>query len=337
MKILYTRPSSPGWHPITTMVRLAAELFDAQLIEVPETPSSGRLRSLRGVLPRRRGTEDLLVIAPKPQHLGAVLDLDTTSFGRVVGWTIDSMWVEHLPRVARAGRWFDALAITDGDLVDEWSARTSTRVDWVPIGADALGVDRRSFGDDRSVDLLRVGRQPSAYRDDDRTAVEATSRGLVVSPPPPMPAEAGDKARARGDAFRSSKATLAFTTLVGDEAWTHPTVEYLTPRWTEALANGAVVFGRLPACRSASELLWPGATVEIPPDDLAAGLDAVDAFARSWSPDLAVDLHRRALERLDWRYRFVQLAALLEVGPAPLARSLQDLEAAITSLPDAGS
>lgn len=333
MKILYTRPSSPGWHPITMMVRLAAELFDAQLVEVPETATTrSRIQTLRGLLPRRHGVEALLVIAPKPQHLAAVLDLDVTSFGRMVGWTIDSMWSDRIPRVARGQRWFDALAITDGDLVDTWSPQTSTPVEWVPIGADVLGVDRRHLGGNRPVDLLRVGRQPAAYRHDDQTAAAAATRTLAFSPAPPIDPDAARNARALGDAFRSAKATLAFTTLVGDESWTHPTVEYLTPRWTDALANGAVVFGRLPACRAADELLWPGATHEIPPDDLAAGLDAVEAFARSWSPDLAIEQHRRALERLDWRHRFAQLAALLDVEPAPLARSLEELEAASTAL-----
>lgn len=328
MRILYTRPSSPGWHSITTMVRLAAALFDATLVEVPEVAIPGRLRSVRGLLPRRRGAEDLLVIAPKPQHLAAVLDLDVSRFGRVVGWTIDSMWIDQLPRVARSGRWFDALAITDGDLVDAWSARTATPVEWVPVGADVLGVERASIAGERPADLLRVGRQPAAYRDDARTAAAAATRGLVFSSAPPMRDEAGDNARALGDAFRSTKATLAFTTLVDDESWTHPTVEYLTTRWTEAIANGAVVFGRLPTCRSSEELLWPGATVEIPPDDLSAGLEAVEAFARSWSPQVATELHRRALERLDWRHRFSQLADLLGVNPAPLARSLEELAVA---------
>lgn len=331
MKIVYTRPSSPGWHPITMMARLAAELFDAELLELPEVAGTRKLPSVRGLLPRRRGAEDLLVIAPKPQHLNAVLALQPGSFGCVVGWVIDSMWLDQVPRVVRSGSWYDRLAITDGDLVASWSSLTSTDVRWVPIGADVLAVDRRWLGEERPMDVLRIGRQPSAYADNDRTASLCAQRGLAFLPPPRLDVEPTANAASVAAAFAAAKTTLAFTTLVDEEPWTHPTVEYLTSRWTEALANGSVVAGQLPACRAARELLWPGATLELPYDDLEAGLAELARFTRSWTPEVAVHTYRLALERLDWRYRFEDLAGMFDRPFDRLDRSLDDLRHLVSS------
>ena len=307
------------------MARLAAELFDAELVELAEVGATRKLHSLRGLVPRRRGAEDLLVIAPKPQHLNVVLELQSGSFGRVVGWVIDSMWLEQVPRVVRSGRWYDRLAITDGDLVSSWSSLTCTEVGWVPIGADALNVDRRSLSEQRPMDVLRIGRQPMAYDDNARTATLCSQRGLAFSPPPDLQVEPSANAVSVASAFAAAKTTLAFTTLVDDEPWTHPTVEYLTPRWTEALANGSVVAGQLPACRAARELLWPGATLEIPFDDLEVGLAEIAQFTRSWTPAVAERTHRLALERLDWRYRFEDLAGMFDRSFDRLDQSLDDL------------
>ena len=68
-----------------------------------------------------------------------------------------------------------------------------------------------------------------------------------------------------------AKFTLSFSNAVSPASYTHPTREYLTGRWTDALASGAVVAGIAPACAATAELLWPAATLELATVDRADG------------------------------------------------------------------
>ena len=103
----------------------------------------------------------------------------------------------------------------------------------------------------------------------------------------------------------SAKFALAFSTR-GQPRVVHPPEarEYLTGRWTDSLASGAVVAGIAPRCAAADELLWPGATLELASTDLAAGVQELAEAVRRWTRRSPAESHRRALERLDWRWRF---------------------------------
>ena len=123
----------------------------------------------------------------------------------------------------------------------------------------------------------------------------------------------------------SAKFALAFSNAVSPAPYTHPTREYLTGRWTDSLASGAVVAGIAPRCAAADELLWPGATLELASTDLAAGVQELAEAVRRWTPEVARESHRRALERLDWRWRFRELADALNVGSERLDAELESL------------
>jgi len=126
-----------------------------------------------------------------------------------------------------------------------------------------------------------------------------------------------------------AKFVLAFSNKVSPASYTHPTREYLTGRWTDSLASGAVVAGIAPKCAATSELLWPGATLELGTLDLDEGVERISDAVRSWDPEIARENHRRSLSALDWRWRFKELADALDVRPGRLEADLETLAGAL--------
>ena len=91
-----------------------------------------------------------------------------------------------------------------------------------------------------------------------------------------------------------------------------------------------------PDCASARELLWPGATLDLGTVDRAQGTNRVRQAVAEWRPERARLNYLRALERLDWRWRFRQLAATMR-APAPrLDAELGRLADAITAATPGG-
>jgi len=131
------------------------------------------------------------------------------------------------------------------------------------------------------------------------------------------------------DAMADTRLTLSFTNVVSPAPYTHPTRQYLTGRWLDALASGAVVAGAVPVCQASEELLWPEATVELPPSDLRAGVRGLSQVLEQWSPDVARFNYLRALERLDWRHRFASVASILGWGSATLETELDRLRSRV--------
>lgn len=311
---------------MTHMVRLLAELLSAQLVVAPINRMANAGRRLAAPAPRRRGRGTCLVVAASPRHLGTLLRADywRRGYGHVAGWVIDSFWVDRIPRVAREH--FDQLFVADKEVVDVWKAATGIPVTWLPWGADVL---RLGSGDaDRPIDLQRVGRQPSGWEDDDETARLCAEAGLRFEGRFPMHDDPVASQASLMERLSRAKFTLAFSNAVSPAPYTHPTREYLTGRWTDALACGAVVAGIAPACAATAELLWPGATLELDTVDRAQGIRRIAAAVSGWAPQTASDNHRKALERLDWRWRFQELAASLSIESERLDAEIHALRAA---------
>ena len=93
-------------------------------------------------------------------------------------------------------------------------------------------------------------------------------------------------------------------------------------RWTDALGSGATVVGVAPRCSSAHELLWSGALLDLRGVDRDQGLRLIAEAARSWRPEQARLNHQRALERLDWRWRFEVLVEVAGLSPRTLSSEL---------------
>lgn len=329
LDLLYVRPHGNGWGPVDALVRLTTSLLDARLIELPERSSISAARRAASLIPRLPSVSGrkLLIIAPNPAHLAqaATARFWLPGYETTAAWVIDSFWTERVARFARGGSHLDRVFITDPGLVAEWSELTDATVSLLPWGADTLAFPLQ--GEDRATDLLRVGRQPHPWDDDDETARLAHSHGLRFEGRPPMPAgdPSGGYDQLRESLLRA-RCVLAFSNLHSPAAYTHPTRGYLTGRWTDALAAGALVVGAAPS--SAPELLWDGATAEISPSDPDQGLARVAELCAQWTPQDALAQQLQARRRLDWRHRLRELSQALELPESPdLAAQLQELGA----------
>lgn len=323
--VLSTFPPATGWDTVELLGVLLARCLGAELVRVPHGRSGSTARRFASLLPRRpRGLDVTIVVAPQPVHLYAALDARhlLTGSSLVAGWVIDSFLTDRIPRAARRGGHFDHFFITDAELTDTWASLTGVTTSWLPFGSDVL--DRGSSSPDREVDLQRVGRQPWGWDDDDHTTQVLEAAGLAYRGRPPFGPDAAGNQSGLLAAMAGARFTLSFTNRLSPAAYTHPTHEYLTGRWTDALASGAVVAGVPPSCRSTTELLWPEATLALPHTGPGDALDTLRESVARWSPELARLNHLRALQRLDWRWRFADLVDTLALSRPPQLQSELD-------------
>lgn len=322
-------PPATGWDTVSGLARLCAHLLEADLVQVPHAAIAGRVRRASGMIPRRRGVDVTLVIAPQPVHLNAVLSRRHWWPGSQVtaAWVIDSFWTDRIPHLARHRGHLDHVFITDAEFVDEWTQATGAAVSWAPFGSDVLR--HGSSEPTRSVDLQRIGRQPTAWEDDAVVGKLATAMGLVFAGRPPFVPHAAANQQGVRAAMSRAKFTLSFSNAVSPSAYTHPTREYLTGRWTDALAAGATVAGLAPRCAASDELLWPEATVDLSPTSAEEGLLAVREAVCDWTPDRAWWNHHQALVRLDFRWRVRDIASRIGLSSPTLERELAELNDAI--------
>lgn len=331
-RVVYTDPGGRGWATVALLADLLAHCLDAELVTTSTRPRLDRVRRAAGQAPRRRGSGTCVVIAPQPAHLGSLLDAVYLfrGYDRVVGWVIDSFLDDRIPRMAQHRGHYDQLFVTDLELVETWASRTGTATAWLPFGSDVL--DQPPLPDERPVDLLRVGRQPEQWDDNDVARRAAAELGLAFSAGPPLEPDPRTNQAALMAAMRGAKLTLSFTNLVSPAVYTHPTRDYVTGRWTDALASGAGVAGVPPRCGAGQHLLWDEALVRLPGTDLDRGLEVIAAAVSAWRPEHATRIHLQALRTLDWRLRFKTLVDSIDLAAPRLDDELARLEARVDAL-----
>lgn len=325
-----------GWHPITHMVRIAAESFGADLLHLDARRWPTRSQQLRALLPRGGGSESCLVVCRYPIDLPSILLVPgwRTRFRTTAAWVIDSYWTDALPLVSRHTRLYDHLFVTTEEDIRAWQRLTGTPTSHLPWGADVLRLGSEDAA--RPIDLLRVGRQPPEFEDDRVTEAACRARGIRFAGRPTAPPEPAAATRALMARYADSKFVLAFSNSVNLTAYTHPTRQYITGRWADALACGAVVAGVAPVAPDVRRLLWPGATLELGGVRQDEGLKVIAGALRDWSPQRAKLNHRYALERLDWRWRFAEIASVLGESPARLGAELDELRRELTRIDPGG-
>ncbi|MBS1673001.1 MAG: hypothetical protein JSS74_03455 [Actinobacteria bacterium] len=301
LDLLYIKPRGDGWAPIHALAALTTRLLGARRVTVDDRGNVSYASKAGAYLPRRRGgARSLLLLAPNPAHLAYATHMNPwlRRYDSIAAWVIDSFSTEWIGRFAQR-RQFDQIFITDRNLIDEWHDRTASAIHWAPWGSDTLA---RPIGSTaRTSDVLRLGRQPAAWSDDMLTARACEEEGIRFATVPRMTGDGvADYANVR-QSLGSTRFVLAFSNLVSPGNYTHSTRDYVTARWVDGLASGAVVAGRAPVI--AGEMFWDGATLEIDPWDRAAGVRALAEAVNSWTPAVAERNAALARERLDWRLR----------------------------------
>jgi len=330
---------SSGWSPVHQLVSLAARVLQAEIITADRRSPAFASRLATMLRRRERGRADresCLFICQGPSDLMRLATIDgwRHRFDFLAAWIIDSFWLEHIPRSIRWARPFDRFFVTSSEDVDRWRKLTGVPVTWLPWGSDVL--NQGSCRPDRPWDLTRVGRQPAQWNDDCSAAEAARLHGIAYRgrvPGSTLTALQNQQVMMR--VYGETKFILAFSNAANPEVYTHPTREYLTGRWVDALAAGAVVAGIAPRGADARALLWPGATLEL--DDISRnrGLEIIAEAVRSWNPETAQRNFRLALERLDWRWRLEVIAGHIGGATPVLRAELDRLRALMRTEPSA--
>lgn len=325
MLIVYLVPDGPGWNPITYMVSLAKELLEAELL-VLDSKMPNLLGQLETLVLRRENKEcgeSCLLICGSPTALLSLFLIKNwrKRFRYIAAWVIDSFWINSIPRVIRLSRPFDQLFVTTEEDVPAWTQMMRTPTTWLPWGADVL----RLGGNDpeRIWDLTRVGRQPPEWDNDLVTQQSCLERKLRFHGRPEEFNNASRNQETLMRHYRQTKFLLAFSSAVNPTNYTHPSREYLTGRWVDALACGSIVAGIAPKEPSIDRLLWSGATLELGTVGRENGLRVITEAVQNWKPEQAERNYRQALERLDWRWRFTVIADAFKESPKRLNHELQ--------------
>jgi hypothetical protein len=328
-----------GWSPIQHMVEMAGKLLDCQVVAVDRSRPSVAAKMLSILHKRRRngpGNETCLLVCMAPADLIFLLNLENwrSRFRHVAAWIIDSFWLEHISQAVVRSRPFDQFFVTSLEDVDPWKRITGVPTSWLPWGTDAFGLGQS--GTSRAWDVTRVGRQPPEWDNDEKVGLVAAALDIRHRGRPDSTGlnSVQNQKMMMTKVYGDTKYLLAFSNAVNRESNNHPTREYLTGRWVDSLAGGAIVAGVAPRGPNTDNLLWPGATLELGGIHLSEGLQVLSAALKQWTPDRVLTNYRMALKRLDWRWRFKVLADVCGIRPVPLVRELTLLEEQIARLGD---
>ncbi|NJK88725.1 MAG: hypothetical protein HC923_04570 [Myxococcales bacterium] len=224
------------------------------------------------------------------------------------------------------------IAVTRPNDVPFFERGANGRTIFLGWGADVLRLG--SWRADRDIDVLRVGRQPRLWADDEVSAARCRDAGLSFHGRPPDDIPLEEMHVRLMPYYARTKFVLAQTNRIDDSPYTHPKEEYVTGRWMDALAGGATVAGVQPTSdRTMEELFWPGAVLDFPKEDVQDQMERLRHTVSSWSPDIAVKNHRMALERLDWRWRLKELTERLSLRAPKLDADLDEIRSRIAEHP----
>lgn len=332
--VVYFTDLSPGWAPLDSLAILSARVLNGTLIPL-SAKNLAWDKKLVGLLPRRKRTKDLLLaILRNPTDLYQLRSCDAfrSGYRYVAVWMFDGFWHEWSPS-SLAYRDIDLLAVMRPNDIDFYKKMVGKRVIHLGWGSDVL--IHGSGQPERSVDVQRMGRQPAEWDSDDENDVACARVGLTYAGRPPLSAEPQENLRTVREAYTNCKFVLANSNLASPAVYTHPSEEYITARWTDALSAGAIVAGVQPSSdRSFAALFWPGATLDFDRVDRVHNLAALAEAKNTWTPNNAKLNFRNALLNLDWRWRLKKIAQNFELSSPFLDQELSKLNASVELISD---
>jgi len=330
-RILYYSDGGIGWEPIKHMIGIGSRVFNAQSIDLSKSQPSFASR-LRSTLfhPSVGGEGGDIFIARRPHDLqyyfGHPSYLDKREFRAI--WIIDSCFTEEwMKPTKRLLSYFDLVAYTQYRDSDFYSHLCGNRAVYLGWGTDALRIS--AISSERNIDILRVGRQPKEWDDDDQTAQACEELSLTFQGRPPI---VDDHRKSYDDLianwYSQSKVVIAHSNIVSPVFYGHVSKEYITARWADSLACGAIVAGVQPL-QDIDLVNWDGALIHFDHVGLKENLQQISEFLQNWTPKTAEKNKLEALRRLDWRWRFDIIARRLECETQILDHELSSLQSII--------
>ncbi|KXJ53204.1 hypothetical protein [Cycloclasticus zancles] len=131
---------------------------------------------------------------------------------------------------------------------------------------------------------------------------------------------------------RQAKFILVFSNLKHISSYTHQTRAYLTGRWMDALACGAIVAGIVPSEPSIARLFWDGATLDLESTEIEKGLGVNEKELSNWTAEKATYNYKQSLECLYWRWRFIEIAKVFQITPKNLLNEIYLVEHKLNEL-----
>lgn len=325
--------AATGWAPILRLAEIAAQLFGGNVVRYPDEYPR-RLRKAWGLRPRPAGDQDavLLALLYGPSFITHLREGHAFrgNYRHVVAWIIDSFWEDrNVRRVDFNG--IDLVCIIRADETEFYRRQLGDRILPLNWGSDVLrlGCDNA----DRPVDVQRVGRQPEVWNDDLQSEKIAATMGLRFAGRPPNHPDPMTNQHVVMQAYSHAKFLVAHSNLVSAANYTHPTKEYITARWTDALASGCSLAGVQPRSDGTyRNLFWPGAALDFDRVDLRHNMAAVAEAVAAWTPQHARHNHLMALQRLDWRHALKRIATAISVSSDALDGELSEIARRATGL-----
>jgi hypothetical protein len=327
--IAFFHDDSPGWAPITYLGELSGRLLGGKIFHLPNNPT--RWRKLLDLRKRQTSAcEDHLIAILRNPHdidqLRALIQF-RSGYRSVAVWIIDSFHHAWTPREVSL-RDIDVVAVmrpNDEAVFARVAPRRTIVLGW---GSDVLNLGCGESS--RTLDVLRLGRQPEKWDDDSRSKIACQEAGLSFAGRPPSLPNPLDNQRAVMRALSNTRYVIAHSNLAAPASYTHRTEEYITARWTDALACGAIVAGVQPrGDKSMERLLWSGAVLDFDRIDLKHNIAALTEARAAWRPENAERNHKYALARLDWRWRLKELVERIGLDcPPALMFEIRKLEIA---------
>lgn len=324
-----------GWAPIEHMAKLAARVMGGKLHMIREQQLTKPRKLWLSVRPPMKGdAPPALYIARTPIELANFMQDPDFKTGRTcrMAWIIDSFWTEWCPSKALL-KHYDFIAHMQHGEADFYDARAPGRTLFAGWGADVLELGAQAMAQSRDIDVLRVGRQPAAWDDDQDSANICAHQGLNFHGRPPYAADPDKAYQDLLSYYGRSKYIIAHSNLVDQTTYTHGKKDYMTGRWTDALACGAMVAGKPPYIDSSvNALLWPKALLPFEHVALEPNTKDLAQAIGNWTPDQALQTHLNALKHLDWRWRFYDLAQRMGYRSDALDAEISKLSARIDKL-----
>ncbi|MEM9706966.1 MAG: hypothetical protein AAF850_12925 [Pseudomonadota bacterium] len=324
--MLWSESFRRGWAPIERLSILAAELFEGRVVplEIPKNKVSERFKTLLPAPISAKGRGALFLA----KHPGEVLRLmGHETFRQALAfrilWIIDSFWTDWLPSHRVLSK-FDLVGFTLGSDKSEYQERVGGRAVNLAWGSDVLGLG--CVGGERDIDIMRVGRQPAEWREDKHTERVLAQAGISFQGRPQPGGDGQEAYEGLFKYYRRSKFIVAHSNLAARWHHTHPKKEYITGRWTDALAAGASVAGVAPMSDPAASAFCNTGLLKFSTTGLLDNIPIIADAVSRWSKDQADKNYRYALMHLDWRWRLNEIADYFNVRAPLLERDLIEIK-----------